>query len=60
MNVVKKPERAFAFAYKLEDGSLCWWAEPHRKDLVNNGKPSPGAKIVRVELVEVKRKKRRK
>lgn len=54
---MKKPLPAFAYAWMLEDGSLCYWAEPSRNKLLKeDDKPSPGAVIVRVELVRVVRK----
>lgn len=55
----KKPQRAFAWAWMLEDGSLCFWAQPKKADLLEFAPPSPKAKPVRVELVRVRRKKRR-
>ena len=54
----KNNPRAFAYAWKLDCG-LCHWAEPDRLRLQLSGKPSPEAKIVRVELIEVKCKKRK-
>ena len=48
--------RAFAYAWMLEDGSLCYWAAPTKDELVRNGKPGPGAKAVRVELVLTKKR----
>ena len=52
-------ERAFAYAWMLEGDELCFWAEPSKAQLIKAGKPSPEAKIVRVELVRVTRKKER-
>ena len=49
----RKPARAFGYCWKLEDGSLCHWATPELKRLIEGGHPSPGAKAVRVELIEV-------
>lgn len=40
-----------AWVWQLEDGALCFWAEPTRKALVDSGKPSPGAKPICVRLV---------
>ena len=55
--MAKKKTRAFSYAWKLDDG-LCFWADPNKNRLRLEGKPSPEAKLVRVELVEVARKKK--
>ncbi len=34
----------------------CFWSHPDKNHMLREGKPSPEAKLVRVELVEVKRK----
>ena len=39
------------YAYELEDGSLCCWAEPTLEKLTKP-KPSPGARKVAVILVK--------
>lgn len=46
-------KNATAYAWQLEDGSLCRWAEPTRQEL-EDGRESPGpdAKIVRVRIVK--------
>ncbi len=46
-----KPKTGIGYAWKLEEGSLCHWAEPDPIALKSNGKPSPNAKVVRVRLV---------
>ena len=43
----------YGWAYELEDGSLCHWAEPNFAQL-KGPKPSPGAKKVTVVLVKRK------
>ena len=48
MSKIPKPVRAFA--WRLEDGSICHWAEPTRTELERKMKPSPGAKPVEVFL----------
>ena len=53
-------ERVYAYAWELEDGSLCCWAQPSIAVLKKDGhKPSPGAKAVRVELVKCTPSKRK-
>ena len=58
MTKLKKPKRTFAYCWKLEDGSLCFWAEATRNPLKSK-RPSEGSKVVRVELVELKKSKKR-
>jgi len=38
------------WAWRLEDGSLCRWAQPYREQL--ELRPSPGAVAVRVRIVQ--------
>jgi len=57
--MAKKEPRAFSYAWKLAEG-LCYWAHPDKQYMLVRGKPSPEAKLVRVELIEVKRKKKAK
>lgn len=40
------------WTWQLEDGALCWFAFQTRKGLLRDGKPSPGAKPVRVRIVK--------
>lgn len=42
----------FAWAWMLEDGGLCYWAEPDKARLQSQGKPSPNAKAVCVRLIK--------
>jgi hypothetical protein len=44
-----------AWAWKLEDGSLCHWARPYPPP--ESERPSPDAIRVRVRIVEVARRK---
>ena len=53
---VAKPVRAWTW---LCDFGLCLWAAPSRAQLRADGeRPSPEAKMVRVEIREVPRKRR--
>ena len=41
------------YAWELESGILCWWAEPDMvRLLANTGKPSPEAKARRIRIVK--------
>lgn len=40
-----------AWAWELEDGTLCYWAEPARSSLMRGRPPSPDAHPVRVRIV---------
>ena len=54
-------KQAYAYAWELEDGALCCWAQPTvellKKDSCN---PFFGAKAVRVELVKCTPSKRKR
>lgn len=52
-----KPSEGRGWAWMLEDGSICHWADPERKQLVSNGRPSPSAKPVYVRIIPVRRRK---
>jgi len=43
-----------AYAWELEEGDMCSWAEPRRDQLTERSKPSPGAKAVCVRIVREK------
>ncbi len=45
---------ASAYAWELEDGSLCKWAENSRSALLNSGVPDPDARMVSVRLVRAR------
>ena len=56
-----KPVKAWAWAiqdWPSEEWVLCRWAEPEKRTM-KYSKPSPEAKMVRVEIREVPRKARR-
>lgn len=51
-------KHGLGYAYELEDGVLCNWAEPRRESLEKNQqKPSPNAKIVSVMIIKRPSKK---
>ena len=52
-------KRAYGWVW-LCDFGLCYWAESSREKLLQEGKPSPEAKPVRVELVPTNKKVREK
>lgn len=57
--------KVLAWAWQIENVRtgrwlLCQWAEATRQALVNQGKPSPEARAVRVTLVLVQRMKAKK
>lgn len=54
----KRAKPVKAWTWKIEEG-LCFYAHPTRERLLWDGKPSPEAVAVRVELREVPRKKRK-
>ena len=57
-----KPVKAWAWKIRdwpSEEWVLCRWAEPERKMLLVSDKPSPEARIVRVEIREVPKKARK-
>ena len=41
------------YAWRLEEGALCFWAEPSKDALVKRRKPSPGAVATRVRIVPI-------
>ncbi len=47
----RKRDHPIAWTWRLEDGSLCLWADVTKEDLVKGGMPSPDAKPVCVRLV---------
>lgn len=48
MKIKKSP----AWAWQLEDGSVCYWAQPSKEQLKKDrNKPSPGAKPIPVYLI---------
>lgn len=56
---MKNKKKIKAWAWKCEFG-LCKWAQPDRFRLEREGKPSPEARAVRVQLVELAPKRKRK
>lgn len=42
-----------AYAWRLETGHLCYWAEPSSEQLQERSRPSPGATVARVRLVPI-------
>lgn len=49
-----KEKIGMAWAWQMEDGSICFWAEPTKKALLMGEKPSPEARAVSVFLVSRK------
>ena len=48
-----KIEIGRGYAWELEGGILCWWAEPNMAQLLaRTGKPSPEAKVRRIIIVK--------
>jgi hypothetical protein len=45
-------QTAIGWAWMLEDGSLCRWAEPNAEQLRRADRPSPGAKRVCVRMIK--------
>ena len=58
----KREVFALAWAWQLEDGSLCRWAEPYRNELLEGNRPSNGAKpvCVRMTVNRIAKKRREK
>ena len=56
----RKVPRSFGYTWKLPDGSLCHFASPFASALKCKGPPALGAKLIRVELVEVDHRDRPK
>jgi len=56
-----KPIKAWAWAIKDTKGKwvLCYWAHHNREEMIRDRKPSTEAKLVRVEIRELKPRKRK-
>ena len=54
------PPPVNAWAWLLEEGLLCRWAEPDKERLTARSKPSPGAKMVRVQIRLTPKRKKQK
>ncbi len=57
VETLKNTSPVYAWAWVFE-GGLCKWAMPSRKQLIAEGKPSPEAKAIRVQIVPQRKPKR--
>ncbi len=56
-----KPVKAWAWAIDMGRGyELCFWSMPSRKQLDDEGKPSPEARMIRVEIRPVPKRRKSK
>lgn len=49
--MAKRIEAVKAYTWQLEEGQLCYWASPNRKQLMDDEPPSPEAIAVPVRII---------